>query len=703
VSEESFLSQVKRLVVGAPIPSHLAHHERFSKVTGLAVLSSDPLSSVAYATEEILRVLMISGVSALWLVTPIGAVIATMLAVVAFSYRQTVHAYPNGGGAYIVAKENLGTLPALIAAAALLIDYVLTVSVSIAAGVAAITSALPQYHIDPVVMSLVFVVILMVGNLRGVRESGRLFAAPTYFFIGGILTMLAVGLWRYATGALVPVPAMEALTPTDTGMLTTFMLLTAFSNGCTAMTGVEAVSNGVPAFRPPESRNAASTLVTMAVLAMTMFTGITMLAHAYQIIPNNAETVVSQIARATFGGRGWAYYAVQAATMLILVLAANTAYADFPRLASIIARDRFLPRQFTTQGDRLAFSNGIVILSGLGALLLVIFGGDTHALIPLYMIGVFVSFTLSQAGMVVHWRTLRAPGWRTSAAINGFGAVVTGIVLLVVATTKAAEGAWIIILMIPTLVILFNITRRHYDHVASALTLRGWRPEAVGRHVVLVPIGSLQRAVVKALRYARTISADVRAVYVEIDPAFTKTMRDQWAEWGQGVELVVLASPYRSLMEPLLEYIEEVQRNDPGGYMTVILPEFVPHRLWQHVLHNQHALLIKGALLFKPNVVVTSVPFHLGHDVGQPGGEEAVPVHASNVDPVVLQRMLASSTEPEQAGVFRKLLLRRLTALAFVVWVLSWPAHLLPHIALWVALAILALAIVLTSPPQSTT
>ena len=623
MSDESFLSQVKRRIVGAPIPSHLAHHERFSKVTGLAVLSSDPLSSVAYATEEILRVLTIAGVGALWLVTPIGAVIATMLAVVAFSYRQTIHAYPNGGGAYIVAKENLGTIPALIAASALLIDYVLTVSVSIAAGVAAITSALPQYQLNPVVLSLAFVVVLMFGNLRGVRESGRLFAAPTYFFIASILTMLGVGAWRYMTGTLSPVTTAASV-PASTGMLTTFMLLTAFSNGCTAMTGVEAVSNGVPAFRPPESRNAATTLVAMAVLAITMFMGITMLAHAYQIIPNDTETVVSQIARATFGGRGWPYYAVQAATMLILVLAANTAYADFPRLASIVARDRFLPRQFMNRGDRLAFSNGIVILSGLGAALLVVFGGDTHALIPLYMIGVFVSFTLSQAGMVVHWRTLRGPGWKMSAAINGFGALVTGVVLLVVATTKAAEGAWIIILMIPTLVTIFMITRRHYDHVASELTLRGWRPEPTGGHVVLVPIGSLQRAVVKALRYARTLSPDVRAVYVELDPEATADVRQQWAQWGQGTDLVVLQSPYRSLMEPLLEYIEEVQTEDPRGYVTVILPEFVPRRLWQHLLHNQHALLIKGALLFKPNIVVTSVPFHLGRGAEHAAVNDAV-------------------------------------------------------------------------------
>jgi amino acid transporter len=619
VPDASFLFQIKRLIVGAPIPSHLAHHERFSRVTGLAVLSSDPLSSVAYATEEILRVLTIGGVAALGLVTPIGAVIATMLAIVVFSYRQTIYAYPNGGGAYIVAKDNLGRLPSLIAASALLIDYVLTVSVSIAAGVAAITSAVPGFHVNRVEMSLAFVLMLMLGNLRGVRESGRLFAAPTYFFIVSILSMIAVGAWRYLTGTLVPMEAATgSLAPTQTSALTTFMLLTAFSNGCTAMTGVEAVSNGVPAFRPPESRNASATLVAMAIISITMFMGITLLAHAYGIVPSHSETVVSQIARGTLGGRSILYYAVQAATMLILVLAANTAYADFPRLASIVARDRFLPRQFMNQGDRLAFSNGIVILSVVAAVLLGVFGGDTHALIPLYMIGVFVSFTLSQAGMVVHWRRLKTRGWRTSAAINGFGAVVTGIVLIIVATTKAAEGAWIILLMIPALVFVFEITRRHYDHVASELTLRGWQPEASGSHVVLVPIGGIQRAVVKALRYARTLSSDVRAVFVEIDPVATSALRQQWAEWGQGTELVVLESPYRSLMEPLLEYIEQVQKADPNGYVTVILPEFVPHRLWQHLLHNQHALLIKGALLFKPNVIVTSVPFHLGRHVADP-------------------------------------------------------------------------------------
>ena len=618
MAEESFLGQVKRLIVGAPIPSRLAHHERFSRITGLAVLSSDALSSVAYATEEILRVLTLGGLAALGLVTPIGAVIATVMIVVVFSYRQTIHAYPSGGGAYIVAKDNLGRLPSLVAAASLLIDYVLTVSVSIAAGVAAITSALPQWQPHAVVLCLVFVLLLMLGNLRGIRESGQLFAGPTYFFIISILLMIAVGAWRYMSGGIQPVTTAQPLPP-GTTMLPLFLLLTAFSNGCTALTGVEAVSNGVPAFRPPESRNAASTLVAMAVLAITMFVGITLLAHAYGIVPSDTETVVSQIARATFGGRGWPYYGVQAATMAILVLAANTAYADFPRLASIMARDRFLPRQFMNQGDRLAFSNGILILSVLASALLVIFGGDTHALIPLYMIGVFVSFTLSQAGMVIHWRRLQEPGWRSSAVINGFGAVVTGVVLAIVAMTKAAEGAWIIIVMIPVLVAIFEVTRRHYDRVASELTLRDWEPEAAGRHVVIVPIGGLQRAVVKALRYARSLSSDVRAVFVELDPEATAALRRQWTEWGQGVDLVVLESPFRSLMEPLLDYIEDLQKAEPAVSVTVILPEFVPQRLWQHLLHNQHALLIKGALLFRPNVVVTSVPFHLGLRAGRAG------------------------------------------------------------------------------------
>ena len=609
MAEDSAFS-LKRLLVGKPIPSHLAHHERLSRLTGLAVLSSDALSSVAYATDFILATLVVAGVAAFRYAVPISIVIATLLAIVAFSYRQTIHAYPTGGGAYIVAKENISPLAGLIAAASLLVDYTLTVAVSISAGVLAITSAFPQLDQHRVVMCLFFLAILMVGNLRGIRESGQIFAVPTYFFVFSIGVLLAAGIYRYLSGSVAPV---DTALPREAGHapLTTFLLLTAFANGCTAMTGVEAVSNGVPAFRPPESKNASATLIAMAILAITMFVGITILAHAYGVVPTAAESGVSQLGRAIFGGGTWAYYALQAATTLILVLAANTAYADFPRLASIVSRDGYLPRQFMNQGDRLAFSNGILVLSFFAAVLIVAFGGDTQSLLPLYMIGVFVSFTLSQAGMVIHWRNSKEPGWRTSAAVNGFGAVVTGIVLIIVAVTKTFEGAWIVLLLIPLIVMLFNATRRHYTHVASELTLRGYAPQPRAHNTVLVPVGGLQRAVVEALRYAETLSDDVRAIYVDVDPAGTEQVRREWETWGGRVTLVVLPSPYRSLMEPLLEYIEQVGDERPNNYVTVILPEFVPRRWWQHLLHNQRALLIKGALLFRPNTVVTSVPFHL--------------------------------------------------------------------------------------------
>jgi amino acid transporter len=574
------------------------------------VLSSDALSSVAYATDFILATLVIAGVGAFTYAVPISLVIATLLAIVAFSYRQTIHAYPTGGGAYIVAKENIGPTSGLIAAASLLVDYTLTVAVSISAGVLAITSAFPQLDAYRVEMCLAFLAILTVGNLRGIRESGQIFAVPTYFFVVSIGLLIAAGLYRYLTGAIVPV---DVPLPPNAGHapLTTFLLLTAFANGCTAMTGVEAVSNGVPAFRPPEAKNASATLVAMAVLAITMFVGITVLAHAYRVLPNSTESGVSQLGRAIFGGGTIAYYLLQAATTLILVLAANTAYADFPRLASIVSRDRYLPRQFMNQGDRLAFSNGILVLSMFAAILIVAFRGDTQSLLPLYMIGVFVSFTLSQAGMVVHWRRTREPGWKTSALINGFGAVVTGIVLIIVAVTKTLEGAWIVLLLIPVIVALFKATHRHYDHVSSQLTLRGYAPQPRVHNTVLIPIGGVQRAVVEALRYAETLSDDVRAIYVDVDPVGTEQVKRDWDTWGGRVKLVILPSPFRSLMEPLLEYIELVGKEKTNDYVTVILPEFVPAKWWQHLFHNQRALLIKGALLFRPNTVVTSVPFHL--------------------------------------------------------------------------------------------
>jgi len=600
---------LKRFLVGKPIPSHLAHHERLSRVTGLAVLSSDALSSVAYATDFILTTLIVAGVAAFRYAVPISLTIAALLAIVAFSYRQTIHAYPTGGGAYIVAKENIGPMAGLVAAASLLVDYTLTVSVSISAGVLAITSAFPNLDVYRVEMCLGFLAILMVGNLRGIRESGQIFAVPTYFFVFSVMILLAAGLYRFLTGTIVPV---DAPLPADAGHapVTTFLLLTAFANGCTAMTGVEAVSNGVPAFRPPESKNASAVLISMATMAIVMFVGITVLAHAYRVVPNSSESGISQIGRAILG-HNLLYYLLQAGTTLILVLAANTAYADFPRLASIVSRDRYLPRQFMNQGDRLAFSNGILVLSVFAATLIVAFRGDTQSLLPLYMIGVFVSFTLSQTGMVIHWRKTREPGWRSSAFINGFGALVTGIVLLIVAVTKTLEGAWIVLLLIPTIVGIFKLTRQHYDDVAGELTLRGYQPQRRIHNTVVVPIGGLQRPVVDALRYAETLSDDVRAVYVDVNPVATEQLRSEWATWGGRVKLVVLPSPYRSLLEPLLEYIENIQREREDDYTTVILPEFVPKRWWHHLLHNQTSLLIKGALLFRPNTVVTSVPFHL--------------------------------------------------------------------------------------------
>jgi amino acid transporter len=616
MSEGSTFGSLKQLLVGRPIPSHLAHHERLSKTTGLAILSSDALSSVAYATEEIVRTLILAGVAALTVSTRIGMVIAGLLLIVAFSYRQTIHAYPSGGGAYIVAKDNLGPTAGLIAAAALLIDYVMTVAVSIAAGVAAVVSALPQWHVNRTEMGLACVVLIAIGNLRGIRESGRIFSVPTYFFIVSMLVLIATGVFRALTGGIVPIVPAGTPTPSGITALNTFLILRAFANGCTAMTGVEAVSNGVPAFKPPEEKNAATTLLVMAGLCVTLFMGVTLLAGAYHVVPlvessRGYETIVSQLARGVFGGRGVPYYAVQAATTLILILAANTAFADFPRLSSIIARDRYLPRQFMNQGDRLAFSNGILVLSFLAAVLLVAFEGDTHALIPLYMIGVFVSFTLSQAGMVRKWRREGGEGWRSSAVLNLVGAVATGLVLVVVAVTKFAEGAWIILFLIPVLVLWFRSVHKHYARVGEQLSLRAWAPEPRNHNTVLVPISGVHQAVVQALQYAKIISSDVRAVYVDVDAAATAAVRREWETWGRGVPLVVLTSEFRSVMEPLLEYIEQVDAERPDDFVTIVLPEFVPARWWHHLLHNQRALLIKGALLFKPNTVVTSVPFHL--------------------------------------------------------------------------------------------
>ena len=604
------LHRLKRLLVGTPLPTAQARHERLGKATALAVFASDPLSSVAYATEEILLVLVLAGPAALSYSLPIALGIAMLLAIVVTSYRQTVRAYPQGGGAYLVAKDNLGLFPALTAAAALLTDYVLTVSVSVAAGVAALTSAVPAFIPYQVSLCVLAIAVIAIGNLRGVRESGKLFAAPTYFFVVSILGMVGYGLVA-AKLNLLPEAPYEPHPPGLEGV-GLFLFLRAYAAGCTALTGVEAVSDGAPALKPPEGRNAQIVLTRLGVISIAMFLGITYLAYDFGIVPGGAETVVSKIARRVFG-TGVLYFGVQAATMLILVLAANTSYADFPRVSSILARDRFMPRQFDNQGDRLVFSNGILILSGFAILVILIFGGDTHALLPLYAIGVFLSFTFSQSGMVVRWLRLKEKGWRWRVWVSGVGAVATGLVLLVLAVTKFSEGAWIVAVLIPALVWALILVHRHYGEVALQLSLDAMGMSSPLTNSVLVLVGDLHRGVVPALQYARSISPAARAVYVEADPAGTRRLEEKWRVWGLGLPLVVLRSS-GSLRGRLLEYIDRLQEEGGENHIvTIVVPEFVPARWWQQLLHNQTALLIKGALLFHRNVVVTDVPYHLKH------------------------------------------------------------------------------------------
>ena len=603
------MSILKRLIVGAPMPLAQARHERLSKTVALAVFSSDAMSSVAYATEEILLILVLAGTAAAHLTVPIALAIAGLLVVVSVSYQQTIHAYPSGGGSYIVARANLGPTAGLVAAGALLIDYVLTVSVSVAAGVAALTSAVPWLLTHRVLLGVVFTAAIAYANLRGVRESGRVFAVPTYLFIVTFSVLVGTGLFRWLTGTL-PAAAAAPETVAATQTLTWFLVLRAFASGCTALTGVEAISNGVPAFKHPEARNAAITMGWMAAVLGTLFIGVSVLASALGITPLADETVVSQVARRLFGG-GLPYYLVQGSTTLILVLAANTSFADFPRLNSLLARDRYAPRQFRTLGDRLVFSNGILILAGLAAALIVVFGGDTHALIPLYAVGVFISFTLSQAGMVRHWLTDGGAGWRWRLGVNGVGALVTGAVTVVIAVTKFTHGAWIVVLLIPLLVVGFRAIYRHYDTVADELSLEHLVEEPPVNNTVLVLVGDLHMGVVKALRYAQSLSPSPKAVYVELDPSATARLEERWSKGGCGVPLVVLASPYRSMLRPLLDYIGRIRERDANSVVTIVIPEFVPRRWWQHLLHNQTALLVKGALLFRRGVVVVDVPFHL--------------------------------------------------------------------------------------------
>ncbi|MBK9715298.1 MAG: APC family permease [Kouleothrix sp.] len=611
------IGTLKRFLVGQPLETAAQHNQRLRKIIALAVFSSDALSSVAYATEAILFVLVAAGTAALPLVIPVSIGIALLLLIVGFSYRQTIHAYPNGGGAYIVAHENLGEIPGLIAAASLLIDYVLTVSVSVSSGVFAISSlaatwgypALASYRVE---IALGCIAVITIINLRGVKESGAIFSVPTYVFILSMIGLIVLGLGnRLLSGEPPRAPDPAHLSPA-TATLGIFLLLQAFSAGCTAMTGVEAISNGVPAFKQPESKNAARTLIWMVGILGFMFLGISALGYYYGAAPREDQSVVSQIASQVVG-TGTAYFVIQVATALILVLAANTSYADFPRLSSLLSRDRFLPRQFASRGDRLVFSNGIVALGVFAALLVIVFNAREQAMLPLYAIGVFISFTLSQFGMVRHWLRSREAGWQRSVVINAVGALLTAVVFMVIIATRFMHGAWAVLVLIPILVLLFQAIHRHYSNVACQLSLEQMsRVDPVRRHTALVLISGVHRGVIPALEFAKSIAPDnVTALYVNLDDEQTHKVETKWRQWGSGVPLRILHSPYRSLVRPILSYIDEVDDQYDDDVLSVIMPEFIPSKWWQHLLHNQTALTIKAALLFRKGVVVISVPYHL--------------------------------------------------------------------------------------------
>jgi amino acid transporter len=613
---------IKWALIGHPIPSTQDAQERLTKFKALAVLSSDAISSVAYATEAILVNLIAAGSQHLSVAFPISLVIIALMAIVGISYRQTIPAYPNGGGSYIVASSNLGMWPGLVAAAALLIDYVLNVAVSVAAGVhnlVALFSGLSHYV---VLIDILLVIFITVVNLRGIRESGTFFAIPTHFFIVTAFIMIIVGVIKAFVVGHQPLIGHFAYAQ-ELEPLSFFLILRAFATGCSAMTGVEAISNGVPAFKKPEARNAKITLTWMMGILMALFFGITVLTMTFHVAPNSSgsPTLIALVAQQVFTGPLVFMYPVfLIATLGILTLSAETSYSDFPRLASLLARDRFLPSQFALRGERLAFSVGIVCLALLAILLLVVFGGDTNKLINLFAIGVFISFTLSQCGMVMHWWRLRGQNrhWSYSMAINGVGALTTALVALIVSTTKFVEGAWIVLLMIPLLVFLFHGIHSHYRHFEAAKTTDiPANPQKI-RHRLIVPISHLDRAAIQSIAYARSISPEVTAVHVSLNDEESQQIQDSWNTWQhehlseeEATHLLIIESPYRALLNPLLAYIDTLQKRHPGDTITVILPEFVVAHWWEYFLHNQVALRLKARLFFRPGIVVANVPQHL--------------------------------------------------------------------------------------------
>ncbi len=629
---------IKRALLGTPFPTRQEIHERLDKVRGLAIFASDPISSNAYATEAIMSVLILLGSSALGLTMPIALGIMGLVLLVVFSYIQTILHYPDGGGAYTVAKDNLGTMPSLLAAAALLLDYILTVSVSISAGIRAITSAFPAMYDYRVLLALTAVVLLTWINLRGVRESGTIFALPTYAFVGGVLVTVGYGLVRYFGLFGIPAltPVVHDVTPASpvTDFLFIWLVLRAFAAGCTALTGIEAISNGVQAFKPPEAKNAAKTMVAMGLIAMSLFVGITFLATHLNLLPSEEESILSQMTRQV-AGTGFMYYWVQFFTMMILILAANTGYQDFPRLSSFVAKDGFMPRWLQHRGDRLVYSYGIVALAVVASLLIVIFQADEIAMLPLYALGVMLSFTLSQSGMVklmgkvgqlkpgetahtgittIHFERT----WWAKRLLNGLGAVVTAVVLIVLIVTKFTEGAWVIVLAIPLLVYNFRAVKKHYAYVADSLSTRDLKLPQVTRpvaDVLIIPVADIHRGTLYALQFAKAFSQDVRAVCVVTSPDEHERIQRRWNRFPEitdDVQLVCIDYEYRDILSPLVEYIEKVNDKEfPDQVITVVIPEFVPESFTGNLLHNQTANFLRIRLRNLQDVVVIDVPYHL--------------------------------------------------------------------------------------------
>jgi len=609
------LSKLKTLLIGTPLPTIELAEKRLNKIRALAAFSPDALSSIAYANQEIYLGLVVAGSAGLSLAWPIGLAITGLLVIVAISYYQTIQGYPSGGGSYVVARKNLGTLPGLITAAALLIGYLLTAAVSLTAGVEAIASAIPSLWPYRVEIALFLLAVIAIANLRGLRESGTLMAVPVYLFLFTYLPMLAYGLVRLLIDGVTP---LETIAPAPVTGVTLFLILHTFSAGCTALTGIEAISNGVPAFRPPEAKNAGRTIQVMAALMAILFVGSIGLTQYLGVTAEAQETILSAMARRLLGD-GPFYLLIQITTMLILAVAANTSFAGFPRLAAILARDGFIPRQLSNLGDRLVFANGIILLAVATGGLIILFGGDSHLLIPLFAVGVFLAFTLSQAGMVRHWWRERQPGWQLKAVLNGLGALATGTTVLIIGISKFVEGAWITVVIIPVLVFGFLQISAHYRSVSHQLSLHGLPPDIKPSPPlrVVLPISGVHRGMVEAVNFARSISSDVTAVYIELEPGGAEHVRQQWQRLWPDVNLVVLPSPYRSIIRPLLEYLDQTDREHHDGRLAaVVLPEFVPARWWQALLHNQTTWMLKTALLYRRRNlgyqrVIIDMPFHL--------------------------------------------------------------------------------------------